>query len=118
MSKDTVHAQSYTPGAQKIISEPVTDIDGEVYPGERLDLISSLIFSTESCEQTGSLHSYMIHDDSGAKVPAIKVFLTDEMDHDAELTVTPSELQRIADWFQRQAAKAQGQSAERGQVPA
>lgn len=103
MSKSTS-----TAGAQEIIYEPVKDIDGEIYPGERLNLISTLTFTTDACEQTGSIHTYEIHDDAGAKVPATKVLLIDEMNHDAELTLTPTELQRIADWFQEQAQKVQG----------
>lgn len=101
-------APTFTPGAQEIIYEPVTDIDGEIYSGERLNLISTLTFATEACEQTGSIHTYEIHDDAGAKLSAIKVLLMDEMNHEAELTLTPSELQRIADWFQAQAQKVRG----------
>ncbi|MGJ9372262.1 hypothetical protein [Nesterenkonia sp. CF4.4] len=107
MSKSTAKAHTFTPGDPVDIWETTTDVDGEVYGGERLDLISALIFGTEACEEIGSAHTYTIRDDEGTKSPAIKVFLTDEMKHVAELTLMPDELQRIGEWFQEQAQKFQ-----------
>lgn len=111
MSHDTASTPDpfFTPGQQTRITSGYTDpVDGEYYPGERLDLLSALVFGTEACEGIGTAQVYAITDDDGEKSSAIKLTFVDEMKHTAELTLEPEELQNIADWLQDQAQKVTG----------
>lgn len=111
---------TFTPGDQEHTTETITDIDGEVYPGETLKLKSSMTFYSPEpdLEDAGPVESdlYLYDVTYGApeqknRVEALRLLVVDPMGHDSWVDVAPAQLQQIGEWLIREAQGLNGSEA-------